>query len=670
MSHSVFDSVSSLKGVGDVRLKALAKAGIHTLGDLLMRFPSKYRSGKVYPLSQDRVGEFSCFSLTAATNPAVYTLPGGRRALRFTAVDEANTRVQVIYWNQPYLRRKIAKGDHAFYFGTLHEKSGVFYLFSPEREEKASDPEKLRPIYSVGAGISTKTVEKWMEEILVPCLSQIEETLPPVVLDRYRLLSRKKAVFLLHAPTNEASVEEAKRRFGFENLFTFSVKATLFSEETKKSRVPGFSEGDVTKWIESLPFSLTGAQKRVIDEIRSDLVSNGLIPPMNRLIQGDVGSGKTAVAAAACYLAAQNNKASLVMAPTEILAQQHHRSFSKLLQNTSIPVLLLTGSTTKKERDAIFEITSQNVPYLLIGTHALVEESAKCQNVGLTVTDEQHRFGVRHRTLLGEKGGAVHSLVMSATPIPRSLAMFLHARRNISIIDELPPGRTPIDTFYVGEDKLQRVYGFLEEKIALGQQAYVVCPLIEDEEDKSLLQSAEEEFRAIKKALPHIPVALLHGKMKSDEKQRVMESFQSGEVKILVSTTVIEVGVDVPSASVMVIRNAERFGLSQLHQLRGRVGRGKEKSYCILISSHSGKNARERLKKLCDCRDGFELAKYDLETRGPGEFFGTQQSGFGALTASDLSMEMLKDASDAARLFLETATDDEIRPYENKIGLN
>ncbi|MBR5295870.1 MAG: ATP-dependent DNA helicase RecG, partial [Clostridia bacterium] len=318
-----------------------------------------------------------------------------------------------------------------------------------------------------------------------------------------------------------------------------------------------------------------------------------------------------------------------------------------------------------------FSHTKKERPYVLIGTHALIEDSTLCEGVSLTITDEQHRFGVRHRNVLGQKGGAVHSLVMSATPIPRSLAMFLHAKSRISVIDELPPGRQSVDTFYVGEDKLQRVYSFLREKIKNGNQAYIVCPLIDDEEDTNPLQSASEELEEIRKNLPEISSALLHGKQKPEEKNLIMAEFKSGKIQILVSTTVIEVGVDVPNATVMVIRSAERFGLSQLHQLRGRVGRGSEKSHCILISSHSGKAARERLKKLCDCHDGFELAKFDLKTRGPGEFFGTRQSGFGGELFTDaFSMDMIQNAGEAARIFLETATEKDLIPFIHKTRLN
>jgi len=668
---SLEDSVKAIKGVGDKTCTAFSRAGIQTIGDLILCFPRNFRSGKIYPLSSERCGSWCGFYLTALSSPGVFTMAGGRRVLRYKACDENGTIVHIMYINQPYLKHQIAKGDCAYYFGILQEKSGGLYLFSPEKRAEAPDPEKLYPVYSAVGGLSSKKIEKLVEACLVQVLPQIRETLPQAILDRFGLMPRARAIFCLHAPPSKELWEEAKKRFAFEELFDFSVKATIFSRRQQKGRTTPFHSVDLSPFLSALPFSLTDAQKRVLDEITADLVGKGPIPPMNRLVQGDVGSGKTVVAAAAAYLTAQNGKSTLVMAPTEILARQHFSSFEKLFRGTDIPVFCLTGSTSKKEREAIFAETMGEKPYVLVGTHALVEEGAKCQGVALAITDEQHRFGVRHRNLLGEKGGAVHSLVMSATPIPRSLAMFLYAKGKISIIDQLPPGRQVIDTLYVGEDKLSRVYGFLRERVQLGQQAYVVCPLIEDEEEKSPLQSATEEYDAIQKALPDIPCALLHGKMKPKEKNEVMEAFQAGKTKILVSTTVIEVGVDVPNATVMVIRSAERFGLSQLHQLRGRVGRGTEKSYCVLISSHSGKNARERLKKLCDCHDGFELAKYDLKTRGPGEFFGTRQSGFGGIDLGDaMTMELLKEASEAAELFIAEATPEEMIPFERGTRLN
>ncbi len=665
------DSVGILKGVGERREKAFLRNGIATVEDLLCFFPKDYRSGVIYPVSSQRCGQFSGFSLTVESAPGVVSMPGGRRFLRYLAKDEAGHPVHILHMNQPYLKRTIFKGDHFFYFGVLQEKNGKFYLFSPERMKTPPDPDKLRPVYPTLSGIPSKLTEKLVAQCLVSSLPAIRETLPEFLLSHFKLMGRARAIFSLHAPASEEVLKQAKRRFLFEELFSFRVRSLIFSNHIKTCLVPGFQNCNPEDFLTTLPFSPTAAQRRVIREIQKDLESDTLIHPMNRLIQGDVGCGKTVVAATAAYFAVQNKKSCLVMAPTEILANQHFAAFSKLFSPLGVPVFLLTGSTPKGKREKIFQETTKDLPYILIGTHALTEESAKCRNVSLAITDEQHRFGVRHRNLLGEKGGAVHSLVMSATPIPRSLAMFLFSEGNISLIDQLPPGRQVVDTLYVGEDKMPRIYSFLQERIREGQQVYIVCPLIENEEGESPLHSAAQEFSQVQKALPGVSVSLLHGRMKSEEKSRVMADFERGEIQVLVSTTVIEVGVDVPNATVMVIRSAERFGLSQLHQLRGRVGRGKEKSYCILVSSHSGKNARERLKKLCDCHDGMEIAKFDLENRGPGEFFGTRQTGFSSLPSFDrFSMDLVQEAARAAEYFLEKATEEELAPYAQKTRLN
>ena len=671
MEYTLATPIGVLKGVGAKREEALQKSGVSTLGDLIFRFPSSYRSGKVYDLSPERVGFFSYFHLTVDSNPVILNLKGRGKTLRYVASDESGCSVQVLHFHQPYLKNQIFSGQSLYFGGVLQEKNGVFYLFSPIRESQKPNEDALFPVYPSLGGLSSKQVSSLLDQVLLPVLAEIPETLPSYVSEAFGLIPRARAVYLMHRPVGEESLDTAKRRFAFEELFRFSVQSTLFSMESSKKRVSALADSDLNPFFASLPFKLTGAQQRAIEEIRLDLCGKGEIPPMDRLLQGDVGSGKTMVAAASAYLVAKNGKSTLFMAPTEILAKQHAAGLAKLFAPLGIPVFLLTGSTTKKEREEIFRKTTGENPYVLIGTHALIEEKNRCGGVLLAITDEQHRFGVRHRNRLGEKGGAVHSLVMSATPIPRSLAMFLHAKSRISVLDELPPGRQVIDTLYVGEDKLSRIYGFLKEQVELGRQAYVVCPLIEDEEELSPLISAADQLREIKKELPDIPADLLHGKMKPAEKNRIMEKFVSGETKILVSTTVIEVGVDVPNATVMCIRCAERFGLSQLHQLRGRVGRGKEKSYCILISSHSGKNARLRLKKLCDCHDGFELAQYDLKTRGPGEFFGTRQSGFGADPISAaFSMDMIREAGEGARMFLEKASKEELEPYAGAIRLN
>lgn len=665
------DGIGTLKGVGDAREKILKKAGIATVGDLLFNFPKSWRSGKLSLLDPELAGVYAGFCLTVATEPSVSLYPGRRRAFKFIAEDDAGKRVTVLYFHQPYLKGQILKGDCFCFFGALRERKGKLYLFSPERQKELPDPASLTPVYASLPGLSGRAVSKLVAAAVLPCLSQIKDPLPERVRRAEDLPNLAHAVYSMHSPESEEALEHARTRLAFDRLFRFSVQATLFTRNTSSVAVPGMAPVPLSDFAALLPYPLTGAQERAVGEIWSDLTSGKTVPPMNRLLQGDVGSGKTAVAAAAAYLCGRNGRSTLVMAPTEILARQHYAGLSRLFEKASIPVYLLTGSTTKKERALLYEKTTKKEPYVLVGTHALLEDSALCENVALTVIDEQHRFGVAQRNRLNDKGGAFHSLVMSATPIPRTLAMFLYAGSRISVLDEMPPGRVPVQTFYVGEDKKERLYAFLRERSLAGEQAYLVCPLIEDEEDQSPLQSAKEEFQSLQKHLPDVPAALLHGKMKPAEKEAVMASFKAGETRILVSTTVIEVGVDVPCATVMIIMNAERFGLSQLHQLRGRVGRGRKASWCVLVSSSSAKSARERLKTLCACRDGFALANYDLEHRGPGAFFGTKQTGFDGMWDPEiLSMPLFQRAGNAARAFVESASPEELLPYENETHLN
>jgi len=664
------DSVDTLRGIGPAKAALFRQAGIRTLEDLLMFFPRTYRSDHVSLVSSEQVGSYSGYFLTVENNPYVFSMAGRKRVLRYLAKDENGVSVHILHMNQPYLKNKIQKGDAFFFFGILQEKNGVYYLFSPEFREEKPDPNLIYPIYPTIGNISSKQIEKIIRQFLPYCPSQIQETLPLGILERFFLMPKAKALLILHLPPSRELLQKAKERFVFESLFDFSVQSDLFFRKTETKSVQGFSPVSLDSFFRLLPYSPTDAQKRVLSEISEEITGHGTISPMNRLVQGDVGSGKTVVAAGAAYLAIQNQKSVLVMAPTEILARQHYATFQKIFAPIPVEILLLTGSATKKERAVIFEKTISDRPYILIGTHALIEDSSLCRNVGIAITDEQHRFGVRQRGILGQKGGAMHSMVMSATPIPRSLALFLYAKNKISVLDQLPPGRKPVHTFYIGEDKIHRLYRFLKERAEQGHQAYIVCPLIEDEEEKSPLQSAKKEYEDLKKALSGIEIDLIHGKLKNDEKDRIMQRFQKGEVKILISTTVIEVGVDVPNASVMVVRNAERFGLSQLHQLRGRVGRGSEESYCVLVSSHSSQSARERLKKLCDCHDGFELARFDLEHRGPGDFFGTRQSGFEAALSVGMGMEEMTSISNEAELFLNEAGPEELIPYERATRLN
>lgn len=643
--------VSALHGVGKVRGEALKKNGIVCIGDLLELFPRRYLSNRIYFLSPELCGQYAGYELTVDTTPTLALLPGRRRLLKLIASDGAGTKVTIYYFNQPYLKNQILKGETYFFFGELHEKNGVFSLFSPEREKERKNGEEWRPVYPAIGGISSKTLEKLIRSVLYNVLSEIRETLPETILQRFSLPNRAKTILSLHAPLTEADLHAAQRRLTFEKYFAFGLELQRFQTKEKQRVADGLAPCRWEKFFACLPYRLTGAQQKAVSEIENDLVGSGKIPLMNRLLQGDVGSGKTAVAAAAAFLCAENGGGVLFMAPTEILARQHEKTFRAIFSQLKIPVFLLTGSTAKTERTAIIRETTQNRPYILIGTHALIEDTALCGNVLLAITDEQHRFGVRQRAKLREKGTLCHTLAMSATPIPRSLALFLYAPEEISVLDELPPGRQKIDTFYIGEDKKKRAYAFLREKLQAGQRAYVVCPLIEPNEQLCGLLSAQEAYKELQKEFREFGVGFLHGKMKNAEKSTVMEAFQKGEVQLLVSTTVIEVGVDVPEATVMIVMNAERFGLSQLHQLRGRVGRGKEKSFCILISASSAKSARERLKKLCETDDGFELAQFDLKTRGPGEFFGERQTGFAFANPEEFSLEFLRDAIQAAKEF-------------------
>ncbi len=642
--------VGSLSGVGPARKAALEARGIRTAEDLLLFFPRDHRSSRTYPLSAETCGVYAGYELTVDTAPTLALLPGRRRLLKFRASDEANTSVTIYYFNQPYLRNQIFKGDRFVFFGELHEKAGAFSLFSPERLNKAPPPDEWRPVYPALPSFSQKTIEKLIRAVL-PEAKDLADPLPEMVLSRFSLPSRAETVRSLHAPKNGDELSRARRRLTFERYFSFGLELNRFRTHEKALAADALRQVDLTPFFARFPYSFTGAQRRAVASIEKDLTGTGRIPLMNRLLQGDVGSGKTAVAAAAAYLACENGGGVLFMAPTEILARQHFENLLRIFDPLGIPVLLLTGSVTKKERESVYAVTDRGGPYLLVGTHALIEETARCRGVILAVTDEQHRFGVRQRAALREKGAFCHSLAMSATPIPRSLALFLYAPEEISVLDEMPPGRQKVDTYYVGEDKKQRLFSFLRERLAEGERAFVVCPLIEPNDALAGLTSAEDAYREFSRELAGFGVGFLHGKMKNAEKIAVMRSFQTGETQLLVSTTVVEVGVDVPEATVMIVLNADRFGLSQLHQLRGRVGRGPKKSVCILVSVSSARSARERLKFLCEENDGFAIAQYDLKTRGPGEFFGERQTGFSALDPEELSLDFARDAIQAAKEF-------------------
>ena len=494
--------------------------------------------------------------------------------------------------------------------------------------------------------------------------------MPPRILEKYNILPAEQAYRIIHEPRSMEDVQQARKRLIFEEFFVFSAGLALLRASRKGKTVAPYQKTDLSSFYKVLPFTLTGAQNRAIAEIAADLQKG---TPMNRLVQGDVGSGKTMVAAAAAVLAVQNGQQAALMAPTEILAEQHFASLQKLLAPLGISVALLTGSMTVKQKKEIRENIQNGAAQLIVGTHALLTDATAFFNLGLVIADEQHRFGVAQRAALTSKGTDPHVLVMSATPIPRTLALLMYGDLDVSILDELPPGREPVDTFLVNESYRPRLNGFIRKQVAEGHQCFVICPAVEENEELNL-KAAEVWSQTLEKTVfPDLRIALLHGQMKGSQKEQVMTDFAAGNADILVATTVIEVGVDVPNATLMVIEDADRFGLSQLHQLRGRVGRGKSKSYCILVSSNKNAETVARMKALCKTTDGFKIAEEDLALRGPGDFFGSRQSGLPVFRVAGLSTDMgiLKIAQAASVEWIETlgtAQTPEAQALRKRIG--
>ncbi len=626
-------SISTLSGVGPKTAETLASFGVRTFYDLLTLFPRTYEDHTpVYSLSETAPDRRCALVMRISSSPRVAYTSSKKRVVRFSArVSESDPLVNIVFFNQPYLLSTFHQGEDWLFFGRVTKSTGGWYMFSPSYEKPSDSYSSAVPVYPTHGGVGTKKLAK----IINTCLDRIEneelvETLPKEVLEKEMLPDIHSALFEIHRPASCETAKMAVERFAFEELFNFALASLRLAKREDTKFVEPLRKVDLKPFFENLPFAPTSAQIRVIGEIMSDLTGNGQprTRAMRRLLQGDVGSGKTAVAAAAMYAVAKNGAKSVIMAPTEILARQHEDSLSRFFDPHKIPVLLLTGSTTAAARREIEKRLMGDEPLVIVGTHALFESGINGRNIRLVITDEQHRFGVNQREKLLSMADSPNSLVMSATPIPRTLAMFLYAGLDISKIDELPRGRQKIETFLIPPSKKERMYSFFKDELAKGRQGYVICPLVEEAEDgESDLLSAEETFEALSEKLAPYHVGLLHGQMKSSEKQDIMERFASHKLDLLVATTVIEVGIDVPNATVMAIENAERFGLAQLHQLRGRVGRGSEKSTCILITPSKSRDALERLSFMCQSQNGFEIAEYDLEKRGPGDFFGQRQHG-------------------------------------------
>lgn len=665
------ESVQYIKGIGPKRYALLNKLGIYKIEDALYYFPRDYEVwGEIEAISTLIHGSES--SIVAQFKGQ----PNSIRArnlniLKWTAFDETG-EVQCIWYNQPYRRNQYTTNKKYFIRGKVEKRYGETQISMPTIEEydpKKHDNPKIFPIYPLTKGLTQRDMQRMMFRALDKVGNQLYDFLPATIRKQYGLAEKNFALYNIHFPKNHNSLKEAVRRLVFEEFFFVNMGLKLIKMETQEEieGIPFAWDTDlIDDFIQGLPFKLTSAQERVMNEIFLDIQSGRA---MNRLIQGDVGSGKTILAAISLYIAVISGYQGAFMVPTEILAKQHLQSFNRLFAAKDLNIECITGSMTQSDKAGLKQRLENGEIDIIIGTHALLQEDIEFSNLGLVVTDEQHRFGVRQRATILSKGENPHILVMSATPIPRTLSLILYGDLDISIVDELPPGRKPIKTYHVPSSLSERVYKFVRKQVAEGRQAYVVCPLIE-ESDKMDLVAATELFSSLKRgALRGLNIDLLHGKMKSSEKEEVMEKFANGATQVLVSTTVIEVGVDVSNATVMVIENAERFGLAQLHQLRGRVGRGDHQSYCILIADPVSREIRERMKIMVESEDGFIVAEKDLELRGPGDIFGVRQHGLPEFKIAKLprDMEVLKLAQKAVEQVVAMSDDPECSDVMNYI---
>lgn len=650
---SLSDSVRFVRGVGPKKAQLLEKMNIRTLGDMLHCYPRDYEDRtRIKRIADLQDGDKVSIRAIVGATPVLRHVRKGMDITKLTVFDGSGT-LQITYFNNKYAAAQLHEGEEYLFFGRVQGAGRQRMMLSPAHERCLTGLERGRivPVYPLTAGLGQKDMEKLAAAALSCEVRGEGDPIPAYLLEKYGLPGFAEAVRQIHCPRALDEVQAARRRMIFEELFLLCCGLQRLKERRREEEGLRFADTGLSAFWRALGFAPTGAQRRAVDDLARDVASG---KPMNRLVQGDVGSGKTVVAAALCALAAQNGYQAAVMAPTEILAAQHYESLSALFAGLGVSAELLTGSMgVRAKREALARIASGEAQ-VVVGTHALIQKGVAFARLGAVVADEQHRFGVAQRATLREKGQTPHTLVMSATPIPRTLALILYGDLDVSVIDELPPGRTPVKTYAVGEKMRRRIEAFMEKQIAAGGQVYVVCPLVEEGEGDTRLKSAEEHAQALRRALPGRRVGVLHGRMKPAEKDAVMTAFARGELDVLVATTVIEVGVNVPNASLMVVEDADRFGLSQLHQLRGRVGRGKRESFCIFFGADKGQAARERLRILAGTNDGFEIARADLAQRGPGDFFGKRQHGLPGLKMADLAsdLQLMQDAREEAERLL------------------
>lgn len=634
MSYELEQNISVLSGVGEETAALLNEMGIFTVNDLIEYLPYRYEDYRNKDLSEVKHDERVTVEGVVHSAPLLQYFGKNKSRLTFRVLVDRYL-VTVICFNRPYYKTKLNLTEQVTVSGKWDQHRQTITLTDLVFGSRTNANE-IEPVYSIKGKMSVKTMRKFVEQAFKKFGQYIEDYVPNELMSKYKLMNRKETMSLLHHPIDAYSLKQARRSFVYEEFFLFQLKMQALRkiQRNQSKGIPKVLHQDkIQELIQSLPFPLTSAQNRVVQEIFNDLVSPSR---MNRLLQGDVGSGKTVVATIALYACALDGYQGALMVPTEILAAQHFESLSKLLQESNINVALLTSSVKGKKRREILERLKLGDVHILVGTHALIQDEVQFNKLGIVITDEQHRFGVGQRRILREKGYFPDVLFMTATPIPRTLAITAFGEMDVSIIDEYPAGRKKIETYWVKQEMFDRVLGFIENEIKKGRQAYVICPLIEESE-KLDLQNALDLHSVLSFHYKSMAkVGLMHGKLSSSEKDEVMKAFAANEVQILVSTTVVEVGVNVPNATVMVIYDADRFGLSQLHQLRGRVGRGSEQSYCILVGDPKSEVGKERLTIMTETNDGFELSEKDLELRGPGDFFGKQQSGVPEFKMADM----------------------------------